>query len=275
VKRTPVVFIHGVWLHAVSWQPWTERFARHGFAVHAPGWPGEPATVGEARQRPGAVGGLGLGALTDHYARIVRSLDAPPVVVGHSVGGLVAQHLLGADLARAAVAIAPTPINGVPLPAPGLGSRLNDPGPAGGEDPGRPPWTVSLSARQFHDVFANAVPPEESRRIFEHYAVAAPRRLLAELARVGAPGPPPGVVDVANTTRGPLLLVSGQEDRLVPDAVTRAVYKLYGDSTAVSGLKQFPDRAHSLVVDGGWRAIAEYVLVWLAECGVHSGGAER
>ncbi|WP_214318678.1 alpha/beta hydrolase [Nonomuraea sediminis] len=239
MNPTPVVFIHGAWLHASSWESWNERFSSFGFAARAPGWPGEPATVGEARRHPETLHELGLDALTDHYARIVRSFDTPPVIVGHSVGGLIAQHLLGTNAGSAAVAIAP---------APAPGER----------------WPVSMDAGTFRRLFANAVTEQESAELFERHVVPGSPRLLAEL---GGGGAVQGV-DHGNTGRGPLLLISGQEDRLVPDHVTRAVYKLYGDSTAVSSLKQFPDRAHSLVVDSGWRAVADYVLVWLAERGI-------
>ncbi|MEU1268529.1 alpha/beta fold hydrolase [Streptomyces sp. NPDC005799] len=267
MNRTPVVFIHGAWLHALSWESWAERFASRGFLVFTPGWPGEAYVAREVRASCSEVlAGIGLDTLTDHYAHIVRSFDTAPVIVGHSVGGLIAQHLIGANLGRAAVAIAPAPVNDVPLPAPP--ARLWTPG-RDNSDSG----LVSLSPAGFHQAFANTVGTEEAARLFERYAVPAPRRLLADLGCAGAARSPRAVADVNNTDRGPLLLISGQEDLLVPDAVTRAVYKQYGDSTAVTDLKQFADRAHSLVIDSGWRGVADHVLGWLDDRGLHAYSA--
>ncbi len=268
MNRTPVVFIHGAWLHALSWEAWAERFASRGFLALTPGWPGEAATAHDTRRFPGPLASLDLDALTDHYTAIARSLDAPPVIIGHSVGGLVAQRLVAAGVGRAAVAVAPAPINQVPLPGPP--ATLYTSGRGEGADP-----LVALSPEQFHQVLANTVTAQESDRLFERYAVPAPRRLLTDLGCDGAAHSPLVAVDTARVSRGPLLLISGQEDLLVPDSVTRAVYKQYGDSTAVTDLKQFADRAHSLVVDGGWRYVADYVLGWLEEHGVHPLIEER
>src|SRR5579864_3310462 len=111
----PVVFVHGLWLHASSWGSWAELFRESGYEPLTPGWPGIPDAVEEARSNPGRAAGNGIGEIVEHYAQVVAGLEARPVVVGHSFGGLIAQRLLGQDLAAAAVAIDPAPIKGVLL----------------------------------------------------------------------------------------------------------------------------------------------------------------
>ncbi|MEV7080855.1 alpha/beta hydrolase [Streptomyces sp. NPDC093516] len=268
MNRTPVVFIHGAWLHALAWELWAERFTSRGFLAVTPGWPGEPVTVAETRTSPEKLSDVSLDVLTDHYAEIVSSFDIAPVIIGHSVGGLVAQHLIGANIGRAAVAIAPAPLHDIGFPAPSTGPWLPD--RADGRALSTTDRLVSLSAEQFHRFVANTVTEEESARLFDRYAVPAPRLLLADLGCAELPRSSRAAADVGNADRGPLLLISGQEDVLTPDAATRTAYKQYGDSSAVTDLKQFADRGHSLIVDNGWRFVADYVLGWLDEQGLRA-----
>ena len=271
MNRTPVVLVHGAWFHKSSWRNWAERFTSYGFDVHVPGWPGEAVSAAADRRRPGPHRDLGLETLIDHYELFVRSLDSRPVLVGHSLGGLVVQHLFSAGLGRAAVALAPWQGGGVSTDEPRTwvwslaanGSADND-------------GFAQLPKSYFRNAVANTVGEEEAARLFERHVVPAPRRLLADLG-FGRGGDHPEafrpariVVDTADAARGPLLLISGQEDRVVPDAVTRAAYKAYGDCAAVTDLKQFADRGHSLVIDSGWRTVADHVLVWLAANGIES-----
>ncbi|MFH9402659.1 alpha/beta hydrolase [Streptomyces sp. NPDC017638] len=256
-----MVFIHGAWLHASSWEPWAERFARRGFLTFTPGWPGEAPTARAVRASPEWLGDTGLEELTGHYASFVRSFETPPVIVGHSVGGLIAQHLIGMGLGQAAVAMAPSPLNGIAIPDSG-----DRPWRPAANDSGDGP--VSLSPEQFRRLYANTGTAEEAGALFDRYVVPVSRRVLTDLTATDPNCHPRAVVDVDNADRGPLLLISGQEDQLVPDSATRAVCKLYGDSTAVTDLKQFADRGHSLTVDNGWRRVADHVLSWLDEQGV-------
>ncbi|MFI2104526.1 alpha/beta hydrolase [Isoptericola sp. NPDC019693] len=263
--HTPVVFIHGLWLHATSWDPWVELFRNKGYEPIAPGWPNEPQTVKAARENLDVVAGLGVQDVTDHYARIIAGLDQKPVIIGHSFGGLIAQKLAAAGLARATVAIDPTQIKGVkPLPF----SQLRAGFPAL-SNPANKHRSVSLTPNQFRYAFANAVDEAESRQLFEAYAIPSPGRPLFEAAFANFTPHSAAAVDVHAADRGPLLLMSGQEDHTVPDVVTRATYKLYGDTPSVE-LRQFADKGHSLVLDHGWHGVADYALGWLARQDVRS-----
>ncbi|MFG2570917.1 alpha/beta hydrolase [Streptomyces sp. NPDC048567] len=263
-SRVPVVFIHGLWLHSSSWEPWMDLFTERGFDPIAPLWPGEAPTVAETRRQAENVAGYGIDEITGHYAQVVKSLDAEPVIVGHSFGGLITQKLLSLGLGRAGVAIDPAQIKGVkPLPF----SQLRSGFPVL-KNPANKKKAVSLTAKQFRYAFGNAIPENESNRLFEEYTIPSPGRPLFEAAFANFSRKSPASVNTANPTRGPLLLISGQKDHTAPDAVTRAAYALHAASPASTDLRQFADRGHSLTVDDGWKGIADYVLEWLSTKGV-------
>lgn len=256
----PVVFIHGLWLHASSWAPWLDLFEREGYAPVAPGWPGDPGTVEEARANPESIADHGIDEVVNHYAAIIRELPAPPIVIGHSFGGMIAQKLLGQDLAAAAVAIDAAQIKGVlPLPLSALRATL----PVF-KNPGNKHRAVFLTADQFRFAFGNAVSEEESVELFERWAIPAPGKPLFEAAAANFNPHSPGFkVDTGNASRGPLLLMSGGKDHTVPEAVVRATLKQYRHSDAVTDITDFPDRGHSLTIDSGWREVADTALEWL------------
>ncbi|MFD6494739.1 alpha/beta hydrolase [Streptomyces sp. NPDC059944] len=256
---TPVLFIHGLWLHAASWKPWIDLFAEAGYAPHAPGWPGDPDTVEDARANPESIADHGIDDVVAHYATLIRALDAPPIVIGHSFGGMIAQKLLGQNLAAAAVAIDAAQIKGVlPLPLSALRATL----PVF-RNPANKHRAVSLTAEQFRFAFGNAIPVEESNQLFERWAIPAPGKPLFEAAASNFDPHSPAAVDTANSGRGPLLLMTGGKDHTVPESVTRATLKQYRHSEAVTELTEFADRGHSLTIDNGWREVADTALAWL------------
>ncbi|WP_328752725.1 alpha/beta hydrolase [Streptomyces sp. NBC_00285] len=255
----PVYFIHGLWLHSTSWQPWVDLFRQEGYEPSAPGWPGDPDTVAEARANPESIADHGIDDVVEHYAALIAELPAPPVLIGHSFGGMIAQKLLGQNRAAAAVAIDAAQIKGVlPLPLSALKATL----PVF-RNPANKRRAVSLSAEQFRFAFGNAVSEEESAALYERWTIPAPGKPLYEAASANFNPHSPAKVATENSGRGPLLLISGGKDHTVPETVTRATLKQYRHSDAVTDIIGFPDRGHSLTIDGGWREVAETVLTWL------------
>ena len=177
-KRTSVLFIHGLWLHANSWAPWVELFDKSGYDAVAPGWPGEPDSVEEARQQPDLVANTSIDDITAHYTKIIGSLDAEPIIVGHSFGGLIAEKIIGQGIGIAAVAIDPAQIKGVlPLPLAQLRSAL----PALSK-PTNLKKSVALTKKQFKFGFGNELSDEESDALFDKWAIPSPARPLFEAA---------------------------------------------------------------------------------------------
>lgn len=258
-SKRSVVFIHGLWLHASSWEPWIDRFRDDDYKPIAPGWPNEPATVAEARANPDVVANVGIDEITDHFSTIIDGLDEPPIIVGHSFGGLIAEKLLGEGYGAGAVAIDPAQIKGVlPLPLAQLRSAL----PALG-NPANLRKSVSLTGKEFRFGFGNALTEEESNELYEKWAIPSPARPLFQAAVANFALHSPAKVNTNNADRGPLLLISGTADHTVPDVVTRSTLKQYRDSAAVTELKQFEGRGHSLTIDSGWKEVADTVVEWL------------
>jgi pimeloyl-ACP methyl ester carboxylesterase len=262
--RTPVVFIHGLWLHAGSWGPWLDLFTEAGYAPVAPGWPGVPETVDLARANPDSIAGHGIDDVTSHYAGIIGELPARPVIIGHSFGGMIAEKLLGEDLGAAAIAIDAAQIKGVlPLPLSSLRSTL----PVF-KNPANAHRAVSLTAEEFRYAFGNAVSPAESDELYERWVIPAPGKPLFEASAANFSPHSPAKVDTGNSERGPLLLVMGGRDHTVPEAITKSTLKQYRGSAAVTDLTEFADRGHSLTIDHGWRAVADECLSWLSKQGL-------
>ena len=256
---TPVLFIHGLWLHATSWGPWLTRFREEGYEPSAPGWPGDGVTVEASRENPDAIGDHGIDDVVEHVAGLIEQLAEPPILIGHSFGGMIAQKLLGQDRARAAIAIDAAQIKGVlPVPLSALRATL----PVF-RNPANKHRAVSLTQDQFRFAFGNAVPEHESDELFARWTIPAPGRPLFEAASANFNPHSPAKVNTDNRSRGPLLLIASGQDHTVPKSVTRATLKQYRHSDAVTDLETFSDRGHSLVIDSGWGEVAETCLTWL------------
>ena len=264
MSKPPVVFIHGLWLHATSWQPWLEHFTSAGYDALAPGWPGELDTVAATRANPDSQAGVGIEEVTEHYAAILAGLPRVPIVVGHSFGGLIAQKLLGQGRAEAAIAIDAAQIKGVlPLPLSALHSTL----PVF-KNPANKGRSVALTPEEFRYSFGNGLTQEESDDLFDAWTIPSPGRPLFQAAAANFSLHSPAKVDTGNEARGPLLLIAGGRDHTVPPVITAATLKQYRRSAAATDLIEFEDRGHSLTIDGGWQEVADACLAWLDKYGL-------
>jgi pimeloyl-ACP methyl ester carboxylesterase len=254
--RPTVVFIHGLWLLAESWNPWRALFEDAGYPTIAPGWPSEAASLDEARARPELLAGAGIASVVDHFARVIETLAEPPAIIGHSFGGLIAQILAGRGLAAVSVPIDPAPGRGVLRLPP---SALRAAAPAL-RNPANRRRTVMLTFEQFRFAFANAVEQPEAQALYDQFAVPGPGRPLFEAAAANLNPHTPAQANAQHPRRGPMKFIAGGRDHTVPAAVTRAAFNRQRHNPAVTEIENFPDRGHSLVFDSGWQAVAESTL---------------
>ncbi|WP_419817992.1 alpha/beta hydrolase [Glaciibacter flavus] len=260
----PVLFVHGLWLLSSSWQPWRDLFEEAGYVTLAPGWPDDPATVAEAREHPEAFAKKMVQQVTDHYIAAISKLDRAPVVIGHSFGGLIAQKIAGEGAASVTVSIDNAPFKGVlPLPASALKSAspvLTNPTNVG--------KGVSLTWEQFQHGWVNNLDEEEGRHLFETFHVPAAGAPLFEAAFANVnPFSGETSVDSKNPDRGPLLIIGGENDHTVPPAITNASYKIQSKNPGVTEEVTIPGRGHSLVIDSGWREVADEALAFVQRYG--------
>jgi non-heme chloroperoxidase len=254
--RVPVVFIHGLWLLASSWDRWAAMFEQAGYAPVSPGWPDDPDTVSEAAADPGVFADKTVGQVANHYSTVIGTLDRKPAVIGHSFGGLLAEIVAGRGLSAATVAVDAAPFRGVlPLPVSSLRAAF----PVLG-NPANRHRAVPLTFGQFRFAFANAVSEDEAHRLYDAFAVPASGAPLFQAATANFNPRTEAHVDTGNPHRGPLLIISGAKDNTVPRAISRAAYKRQEHNAGVTEFAEIPGRGHSLTIDGGWEQVAQTAL---------------
>jgi non-heme chloroperoxidase len=261
--RTPVVFIHGLWLLASSWDRWAEYFDQVGYAPVSPGWPDDPGTVEEALADPEAFADKTIGQVADHYSNVIGRLSRKPAVIGHSFGGLLAQIVAGRGLAAVTVAIDPAPFRGIPqLPLSAL--RAGSPVLS---NPANRHRAVPLTYEQFRYSFANAVDEDQARRLYDTFAVPAPGGPLWQAAAANFNPRTEDKVDTKNPERGPMLIVSGENDHTVPHVLSNAAFQHQRKNPGVTEFIEIPGRGHALTIDDGWQAVADTALAFVGRFG--------
>jgi non-heme chloroperoxidase len=258
--KTPVVFVHGLWLLDSSWDRWARFFEDAGYVAVTPGWPNDPPTVEAARADPDVFAGKSVGDVAAYQQTVIEKLDKKPAIIGHSFGGLLVQILAGRGLAAATVAIDPAPSRGVlPLPAAALKSAS-----AVLTNPANRHRAVALTFDQFRYGFANALSEEEAKEVYETYHVAGSGIPIFQAAFANINPRSENKADNKNPDRGPMLIIGGELDHQAPWAITEATYKRQRKNTSTTEVVEIANRGHSLTIDHGWEEVAQTALDFIA-----------
>jgi pimeloyl-ACP methyl ester carboxylesterase len=262
-----IVLIHGLWMTPLSWEHWIDRYTSRGYRVLAPAWPGLEGDIEQLRRDPSPFENLGIAQIVDHYEHIIRELEQPPIIIGHSFGGSFTQVLLSRGLGAAGVAISSGPVKGVlDLPL----STLRSSSPILRNPFARRGATV-IAEKHFRYAFGNVLSEEDSRAAYERYAVPSANRVLFEGALANLSRTSPLAVDFRNDERAPLLFVGAGEDHVAPPKLVRSNVAKYAGSQAVTAYEEFPGRSHFTVGQDGWEAVADYALSWATANGMDNG----
>jgi pimeloyl-ACP methyl ester carboxylesterase len=260
-----IVLIHGLWMTPRSWEHWIDHYERRGYQVLAPAYPGLDVEVEALREDPSPIEALTVPETVAHFEEIIRGLDQPPFVMGHSFGGVITQILLDHGLGAAGVAIDSVPAEGVRVVP---RSQIKATFPVL-DNPANRHRAVPFTVKQFHYAFTNTLDDEDTAKVYERYHVAAPGSwvwggILANLT----PGHQDTWVNFANEDRVPLLFIAGGEDHIMPAEVNRSNADHYAKSKAHTDFKEFPGRSHFTVGQPGWEEVADFALDWANE---HTG----
>jgi pimeloyl-ACP methyl ester carboxylesterase len=254
-----IVLVHGLWVTPRSWEEWKAHYEAKGFTVITPAYPGFEIEVEALRENPEIIANLSVPETLDHLAGVIEALPQPPIIMGHSFGGLFTQLLLARGLGAAGAVIDSAPTEGVrvtPL------SQAKSLFPAL-KNPANYHKAVGFTPDEWHYAFTNTLSREESDAAYERYAIAAPGNwvwaygLLANFQ----PGHQATWVDYS-ADRAPLLFIGGGSDHIMPPAVNKSNAAHWGKSPALTEYHEFAGRGHWTCAEPGWEEVADYALDW-------------
>lgn len=256
-KKT-IVLIHGLWVTPLSWENFKRHYEALGHEVIAPAWPGIKGDPESMRRDPSSLNGIGAEQVVAHYTEIIKKLPEPPIIMGHSYGGLITQILVDKGLGAAAIALDSVPPKGILLlpmstylaltPA---FLKLNT------------FWSTFLfSPKQFWKVFANTLTEEEAKAAYEQQAIPASGRAIFQASLSNVTPDSIATIHFENSSRAPLLMIAGEKDVIMPAALNRKNFNKYRASSAITEFKEFPGRSHYIIAEKGWEEVADYALNW-------------
>ena len=257
-----IVLIHGFWVTPRSWEDWKARYESRGYKVLTPAYPGFEVEVEALNADPTPIEELTVPAVIEHLESVVGELDTPPILMGHSAGGVFTQLLMDRGYGAAGVAINSAPTEGVkvvPL------SQIKSTFPVL-KNPANRHKAVGFTFEQWRYAFTNTFSEDEARKLYERYHIPASGNVFwgSVLASIH-PGHDDTYVNYKNPDRAPLLFLSGGEDHLMPPSIQRSNAKHYKAEGTVTEVKEYAGRAHLMPSQEGWEEVADYALTWAAD----------
>jgi pimeloyl-ACP methyl ester carboxylesterase len=229
-----------------------EFFSTKGYNCIAPAWPlheGEPANLRD--NPPAGLGDLHLQTIVDKMEDVVTSLEERPILIGHSVGGLIVQLLVEKGLADIGVPIDSVAPNA--MLAFDWGFMKNSAliaNPFKGNEP------FYMDLESFHASFCNTMTMEETEKAYNEFATHDSRNVLRDCMGTD------GQVDV-DMPHAPLLFIGGEEDQIIPFELNNRNSEAYTDEVSISEFKAFANRGHYICGQPGWEEVADYIYDWL------------
>lgn len=249
------MFITGAFVSHSCWDQWIAYFEKEGYTAVAPSWPEKDAPAKVLRNRqPHDIGlaELTLEEVIDHYASIAKRFSEKPIIIGHSLGGLITQVLLNRGLAAGAVAIHSVPPMGIfPYEFTFLRSTWKVLGVFSSMKK-----TYLMSFRDFQYAFVNDMPKDRQLADYESYAIPESKRV----ARGGLTAA--AKVDF-NREHLPLLITAGDNDNIIPAHLSKRNFDRYKNDYSIVDYKETKGSNHSVLTNTGWQDEAEYIARWL------------
>lgn len=252
--RGTVIFIHGLYLNSRCWDGWVQRFEAAGYTVLTPDNPGHAGNPAALRANtPPELRETDLTDLVDQIRGLVKASPEPPILIGHSMGGLAVQILLSEGLGAAGIAIDSAPPKGLMSLAPSF-ARSNSGSLAPGDKP------ILLTPKKFHYAFVNDLSLAEASSYYD--------RLVVPESRVTAHGPLTNAAKVNfDAKHAPLLMFAGSEDHVIPAGLNRRNARRYDPANGRVDFEEVEGRTHLTIAEPGWEALADRALAWLETAG--------